>query len=283
MTTWNLRAGSVAFLALAVLFTLGGLARGQAEEEGTATLKVVRKSSFSMSLVTNGKSAELSIPASRKKQTIIFKSALISSQVSPQESFEAKPGAVVVVTCEANAYTFSLTEVIKIDSIVTEKEGAWKTGSTTPADKPGVTHIGKIRLTDKKTEKEAKRDRVESDVGGTTKYAKSRTIKREISFSTRVGLTAEAEARLRAGIILARAEVTGRIKASVEAEFGEKWTDEITEAAEHTIDLDKHPKVEVIWIDVYRGGSVEVTVDGKTHVVPFEFPVATRTVIKAVK
>jgi hypothetical protein len=143
--------------------------------------------------------------------------------------------------------------------------------------------IGRVTVNQATVEKEGKVDVVESEVGGETTYSKSRTLRREISYSVKVGLSAEAEAKLGASIVAARAELTARIKASIEAEKVDKWTDEITETATHKINLDKNPKVKVIWYDVYRTGTIEVKLDGKTHTIPFEFPIATRTVLKAVK
>jgi hypothetical protein len=156
----------------------------------------------------------------------------------------------------------------------------WETTSFTGGN---TLTIGKVILNEKPIEKEGKVDIVESEVGGETTYTKSRTIRREINYSVKIGLDAETEAKLGASILAASAELTGRIKASIAGELGEKWTDEITETAAHKINLDKNPKVKVVWLDIYRTGSVQVAQDGKTFTVPFEFPVATRTVLKAVK
>jgi hypothetical protein len=143
--------------------------------------------------------------------------------------------------------------------------------------------IGKVILNEKTIEKTGRTDLVESEVGGETTYSKTRTIRQEISYSVKIGLGAEVEAKLGASILAVRGELTGKIKASVAGELGEKWTAKITETATHKINLDKYPKVKVIWLDVYRTGTVEVTQDGAVYAIPFEFPIATRTILKAVK
>lgn len=154
---------------------------------------------------------------------------------------------------------------------------------TTSFSGSNSVQIGKVVLNDARIEKEGRTDIIESDVGGETTYTKTRTIRREISYSVKIGLGAEVEAKLGGAILGVRGELTGRVKASISGELGEKWTDEITETATHKINLDKNPKVKVIWLDVYRTGTVEVVQDGKMFAVPFEFPIATRTVLKAFK
>jgi hypothetical protein len=211
--------------------------------------------------------AELKFKPGNDKNTISFKVVgVLQTLEVGKTTFSAKAGSInkVVIACGPQT---------KGECSVT----------ITPVEVSSGLAIGKVRYKDKNVEKEGKVDIVESEVGGESTYSKTRTIRREITYSVKIGLSAEAEAKLGASLLAARAELTNKIKLAVETELGEKWTEEITETATHKINLDKYPRVKVIWLDVYRTGTVDVTQEGKTCSVPFEFPVATRTVLKAVK
>jgi hypothetical protein len=140
--------------------------------------------------------------------------------------------------------------------------------------------IGNITLGET-VEKEASVETVEAVPGVVTEFEKSRTITREVSFSAKLGLSAEAEAKLSAGLLAVKGEVSTKVKGSIERALGEKLTD--TETRKQTVKIDGTvlPKAKIIWIDVYRTGTVEVTTsEDKSHKVPFEFPVGTKLVIR---
>jgi hypothetical protein len=129
-------------------------------------------------------------------------------------------------------------------------------------------------------EKEASTESVEAPPGVVTEFKKSRTIFREVSYSTKLGLGAEIEATLEGNLLALRGELTTNIRGAIEKERGEKLGD--TETREQTVKIDGNviQKAKVSWIDTYKTGTVEVMQDGKPYKVPFEFPIGTKLVIK---
>jgi len=144
----------------------------------------------------------------------------------------------------------------------------------------GAVAVGAVEVRPAEVEKEASVEWVEAPAGVTTEFKKSRTITREVSWSVKAGLGFEAESKLAIDLAAVRGEVSKKVKASVEAALGEKLTD--SETREQTVKIDGTvlPKARVVWIDVYRTGTVEVTRDGRTYKIPFEFPVGTKLVIR---
>lgn len=124
---------------------------------------------------------------------------------------------------------------------------------------------------------------VETPVAATVTKKVTRTLQREISWSVKGELSTEAAAKFRAGLLLARADFNSRIKASIAAERAAKWTDKIEEEVSLSIPLEKNSKVRLIWVDIYRTGTVEASADGKTQLLQFEFPVATKLVVRQIK
>jgi hypothetical protein len=255
-------------------------------EETTATMVVTSTSFSPMHVYVNGTklgtvrlSGEIKFTPAKDGKNVVFvefDNIFDNNRTSPFD-FEAGVGAKVVVACTNREGVIGTRILVRVP----EKGTIGSTPTTTPPEKTST--LGKVTSDEKKVEKEGRVDIVESEVGGETTYSETRTIKREVSYSVKLGLGTETEAKIGANLLAVNAELIGRVKASVEAERSEKWSDEITKSVTHKINLDKSPKVKVIWMDIYRTGTVEVLLDGKTHVVPFEFPVATRTVIKAVK
>jgi hypothetical protein len=147
---------------------------------------------------------------------------------------------------------------------------------------PGASSItiGKVILNKDTDEKEVSSESVEADKGIVTKFERSRTITREVSFSTKVGAGAEIEARIAANLVVAKGELTTRIKGHIEQETGEKLTS--SETRKQTIEIDgkELPKAKIVWVDIYRTGTVEVVQDGKPYKVSFEFPIGTKLVVK---
>jgi hypothetical protein len=113
-----------------------------------------------------------------------------------------------------------------------------------------------------------------------TKFVRKRTITREASFSTTLGVGVEVEAKLAGSIKIIKAEASVRVKALIEATLGEKLTDTETREQEVEIDGGIAPKANIVWIDTYRKGTVEVNQDGKAYKIPFEFPIGTKLVIR---
>lgn len=164
-------------------------------------------------------------------------------------------------------------QLFKKDSLVYEGVLVSFTGG-------GAVEIGAVTLNPAVVEKEASVEAVEAPPGVVTEFKKSRTIKREVSYSTKVGAAAEVEARLGADLAVVKGELGLKVKSSVEAAVGEKLSDSETREQTVRIDGKELPKAKIIWIDVYRTGSVEVTQDGKSYKVPFEFPLGTKLVIR---
>src|SRR5262249_40239578 len=140
---------------------------------------------------------------------------------------------------------------------------------------------------DANVEKQTREDIVVSQLGGTTIYEETRRIKREITFTLKAGIAAEIgseqEVSLRAALVGGRASLSQKIQAHFEGALGETWSDEIAKTARHEIPLKKGEKARVVWYEIYRTGTVEVTQNGRTFTVPFQFPVATKTVIEQLK
>ena len=140
--------------------------------------------------------------------------------------------------------------------------------------------IGDVILNKNEDEREASTETVEALAGVKTEFKRSRTIKREVHLSAKAGAEAEITASLTKNWGVIKGELTGKVKASVEVSIGTTLSDSETREQTITIDGDKLPKAKLIWIDVYRTGTVEVTQDGKAYSVPFEFPIGTRLVIR---
>jgi hypothetical protein len=140
--------------------------------------------------------------------------------------------------------------------------------------------IGDIVLSKDIVEREGSVESIEALPGVKTKFKKSRTISREASFSTTLGVGAEVEAKLAGNIKIIKAEASLRVKAHIEATLGEKLSDTETREQEVEIDGAITPKAKIVWIDTYRKGTIEVTQDGKPYKIPFEFPVGTKLVIR---
>jgi hypothetical protein len=140
--------------------------------------------------------------------------------------------------------------------------------------------IGNITLSSQTVEKEASTEAVEALPGVVTEFEKSRTITREASFTFKVGAGAEVETKLAADFAVVKGEISTKIKGSIEKETGEKLTDSETRKQSVKIDGDKLQKAKIVWIDVYRTGTIEVTSDGKAYKVPFEFPIGTKLVVQ---
>src|SRR5262249_13385893 len=129
-------------------------------------------------------------------------------------------------------------------------------------------------------EQEASSESVDAPPGVVTEFKKSRTITREVHYSTKIGLGAETEAKLAGALLAVKGELAGRVRGSIEKEMGEKFTDSETREQTVRIDGDKLPKARILWIDTYRTGTVQVIQDGRTYSVPFQFPVGTKLVIR---
>jgi hypothetical protein len=140
--------------------------------------------------------------------------------------------------------------------------------------------LGVISLNEAAVEKEASVETVETQPGVMTKFKKSRTISRQVSWSTTIGVGAEVEGKLAISLGVVRGELSTKVKGSIEKTIGEKLTDSETREVEVAIDGDKLPKAKIVWIDLYRTGTVEVTQDGKNYKIPFEFPIGTKLIVR---
>lgn len=161
---------------------------------------------------------------------------------------------------------------------------AWKAPFRTYSVKDSAAgpslRFGSVVFTDENIEKEAASELVEAAPGVVTEFTRSRTIKRDLIYSTKLDLGAEIETKLAGDLLIAKADLITRVKAGIEAERGEKLSDEETRTQTVRIDGDKLPRAQVLWIDVYRAGSIELTHDGKPVKVPFQFPIGTRLVVR---
>jgi hypothetical protein len=124
---------------------------------------------------------------------------------------------------------------------------------------------------------------VEAEEGVVTEFTRRRTITREVSYTVTTALGAEAEARIRGRLAVVGADLSTRIKASIETSLGERLTATETREQKVTIDGSKIRKAKVSWVDTYRTGSVQVTDDEKTYSVRFELPIGTKLVIKKIQ
>jgi hypothetical protein len=79
-------------------------------------------------------------------------------------------------------------------------------------------------------------------------------------------------------IAAVKAELASKVKAHIEAESKEKMTDSETRKQKVTINGDKVQKARIVWVDVFKTGTVTVTKDGISHKVPFEFPFGTKLI-----
>lgn len=140
--------------------------------------------------------------------------------------------------------------------------------------------IGDVILNPTATEKEASTESIEAPPGVVTEFKKSRTITRELTYSTTIGVGAEIETKLSANLLAAKGELGTKVKSSIEAALGEKLSE--SETREQTVKIDGNvlPKAKIIWIDVYRTGTVEVTQEGKAYKIPFTFPIGTKLVVR---
>jgi hypothetical protein len=140
--------------------------------------------------------------------------------------------------------------------------------------------IGEISLHDKEVAKEAASFSIAAEAGATTTFEKTRRITREVSFSTKIGVGAEIEVKIAANLLVAKGDLTTRIKGTIERTIGEKLAD--TEEYKQSIKIDnaKIPKARIYWIDIYKSGTLKVTHEGQTYSIPFEFPVRTSLVLK---
>lgn len=140
--------------------------------------------------------------------------------------------------------------------------------------------IGTVVFGNSDVEKEASSELVEAPPGVVTEFIKSRTIKREISYSTKIGIGVEVEAQLAVNLAVVKGDLTTRVKGSIEAERGEKLSDEETRTQTVKIDGDKLQSAKIVWIDIYKAGTIEVTQAGKIYKIPFQFPLGTRLVVR---
>jgi len=140
--------------------------------------------------------------------------------------------------------------------------------------------IGDVVLNKAEVEKEASSETVEALPGVVTEFKKSRTIIREVSYSTKLGLGADVEVKLTGDLLAVKGALTTKIRGSIEKEHGEKFTNSETREQTVRIDGDKIQKARIVWIDTYRTGTVQVTQDGQTYSIPFQFPLGTKLVIR---
>jgi hypothetical protein len=140
--------------------------------------------------------------------------------------------------------------------------------------------VGEVVINPTGTEKEVSSESIEAPPGVVTEFKKSRTIKRELTYSTKLGLGTEFENKLGTDLYFIKGRLAAKVKASIEAAMGETLSDSETREQKVTIDGNINPKAKIIWIDVYKTGTIEVTQDGKPYKIPFEFPIGTKLIIR---
>ncbi len=143
--------------------------------------------------------------------------------------------------------------------------------------------IGRVHLSKEVVEREASVERVEAEPGITTEFKKKRTISHESTFFTRNSVGKQEELKFGANWLLYKADLSGSVRSSIESETGAKFSDSDTREQSVTIDGNKIRKVDIIWIDMYRTGTIDVTDQGAPRKVLFEFPLGTRLVIRKVE
>jgi hypothetical protein len=140
--------------------------------------------------------------------------------------------------------------------------------------------VGDVVLNPTDIEKEASSESIEVPPGVVTEFKKSRTIKRELTYSTKLNLGAELENKLGTDLYFIKGRLAAKVKGSIEAAMGETLSDSETREITVKIDGKEIPKGKIIWIDVYKTGTIEVTQDGKPYKIPFEFPVGTKLIVR---
>lgn len=129
-------------------------------------------------------------------------------------------------------------------------------------------------------EREASSEEIEAVPGVVTEFEKSRTIRREVTLSTKDVLGGEVGAAVGLDLRPIKVDLSGKVRKAIERETKETLPDTETRRQKVTIDGDKLPKARLVWVDLFKTGMVEVSKDGKTYKVPFEFPYGTKLVVR---
>jgi hypothetical protein len=116
------------------------------------------------------------------------------------------------------------------------------------------------------------------EAGDSAKFKFSRTITRDVTLAVKAGGEVEVASASKLDLKLISADVSGRIKAAVEASTGTKFEASETREREITITntTNKVREGRIVWIDTYRAGTIKITQDGKDYDLQFRFPTGTR-------
>lgn len=144
----------------------------------------------------------------------------------------------------------------------------------------GVTTYGPIVINPKEEESDTPVavDRYRLQPGDEAEFERKRTITREATFTIKGSVGVEVGSSGGLNLAVVKGELSGKVKAAVEAELGDKLKDEESRTGKLIVRNKGNAVREgrIVWIDTYKTGSVEVTVDGKKHDVRFRFPIGTR-------
>lgn len=196
---------------------------------------------------------------------------------SPRFAWILSVMVVVSTMGTAPAQTESLTDLLKkqATSFVLDLALSEVRKNTPTVPKPAGTNILNVTLDKKIKEVEAAHEDLTTSYGVKRKFKKTRTVECTLSQTDTFG--GGAGGKVDFGVV--SVDLRGR----VEKDLGR--TVKASESVEEEIELDgdKVQKVRLVWCDQYRTGTAEVSVNGKTQKVEFEFRIGTKLQVGAAK